>query len=127
MRRNTLRALALVLVVTAPSIVVSVGCARASEERAPEGPTMANDADVALDADAGDATTDACGVDGAACMVPCDAGSWCPITGAVAARYVLTSVWGSGPSDVWAAGSGGTIIHWDGSGWTTTPPAPSRP
>ena len=29
------------------------------------------------------------------------------------------SVWGSGASDVWAVGDSGTILHWDGSAWTS--------
>ncbi len=32
----------------------------------------------------------------------------------------LSGVWGSGPSDVWAVGSRGTILHWDGSRWDTS-------
>ncbi len=28
-------------------------------------------------------------------------------------------LWGSGASDVWAVGDG-TIVHWDGSAWTTS-------
>jgi len=31
--------------------------------------------------------------------------------------YPLRSVWGSSPTDVWAVGDNGTIIHWDGSEW----------
>ena len=31
--------------------------------------------------------------------------------------YPLRSVWGSSPDDVWAVGSQGTIIHWDGVEW----------
>ena len=29
----------------------------------------------------------------------------------------LTSVWGSGPNDVWAVGTAGTILHYDGTKW----------
>ncbi len=29
----------------------------------------------------------------------------------------LFGVWGSGPSDVWAVGWGGTILRWDGRAW----------
>jgi hypothetical protein len=39
----------------------------------------------------------------------------------VSTLYSLTSVWGSSKSDVWAVGSGGTIIHYDGTKWTATP------
>jgi hypothetical protein len=31
------------------------------------------------------------------------------------------AVWGSSANDVWAVGSQGTILHWDGSAWTSTP------
>jgi hypothetical protein len=30
-------------------------------------------------------------------------------------------VLGSGPSDVWAVGDGGTIVHWDGLSWSLVP------
>lgn len=32
----------------------------------------------------------------------------------------LRRVWGSGANDVWAVGSGGTIIHWDGNMWSAS-------
>ena len=35
----------------------------------------------------------------------------------VATAPALTAAWGSGPSDVWAVGEGGTILHWNGSAW----------
>ncbi|MCK6613978.1 MAG: hypothetical protein L6Q47_07040 [Ignavibacteriaceae bacterium] len=31
--------------------------------------------------------------------------------------YALDAVWGSAPDDVWAGGSEGTLIHWNGSNW----------
>src|SRR5262245_48451313 len=30
----------------------------------------------------------------------------------------LASIWGSGPSDVFAVGTNGTIVHYDGAAWT---------
>lgn len=33
-------------------------------------------------------------------------------------QEALFSVWGTGPSNVFAVGSGGTILHYDGSSWT---------
>jgi hypothetical protein len=33
----------------------------------------------------------------------------------------LRAVWGSGRSDVWAVGSGGTILHFDGRAWDLSP------
>jgi len=41
--------------------------------------------------------------------------------------YNLGGVWGSGPNDVWAVGgdmtdgTSGTILHWNGSAWSTSP------
>jgi hypothetical protein len=32
---------------------------------------------------------------------------------------LLHGVWGSGASDVWAAGGSGAILHWDGGAWTS--------
>jgi hypothetical protein len=33
----------------------------------------------------------------------------------------LNGVWGSGAGDVWTVGRFGTILHWDGSAWTSIP------
>ena len=33
----------------------------------------------------------------------------------------LRGLWVSGASDVWAVGQAGTILHWDGSAWTSVP------
>src|SRR5262249_54261227 len=33
----------------------------------------------------------------------------------------LWSLWGSGPADVWAVGTGGAIVHYDGTAWTSAP------
>jgi hypothetical protein len=43
------------------------------------------------------------------------------VTANVSVYNTLASVWGTGPSDVWAAGSGGAILHYDGTQWTPTP------
>jgi hypothetical protein len=37
----------------------------------------------------------------------------------------LMSVWGSGPSSVWAASSEGQVIRWDGASWTKVADRPS--
>ena len=54
-------------------------------------------------------------------VISCDEADWCPVPTHVSTRFLLKGVWGSGPNDVWAVGSGGTIIHWDGKDWTSTP------
>jgi hypothetical protein len=33
----------------------------------------------------------------------------------------MPGAWGSAPDDVWAFGSGGTIVHWNGSTWSRVP------
>jgi hypothetical protein len=33
----------------------------------------------------------------------------------------LDAIWGTSQNDVWAAGSAGTILHYDGAAWTPTP------
>lgn len=74
-------------------------------------------------ADAAD-DADACAVDSAACRLPipsCDEVEWCAADTTLAARIALSAVWGSGENDVWAAGSKGNVIHWDGRAWTATP------
>jgi hypothetical protein len=52
--------------------------------------------------------------------ITCDEADWCPVPTTVDKLYSLTNVWGSGKDDVWATGSGGTVIHWNGSAWTPT-------
>src|SRR5580704_229123 len=37
------------------------------------------------------------------------------------ARVNYRSVWGSGHDDVWAVGDKGTIVHFDGMGWSASP------
>lgn len=119
LRTTRFRATVLVFAASAvPSMMASTSCANASGE-----PDLEPDAQIIEGRDAGnDAVedTDGCG-DACAPVVACDQAEWCPVEGAVRARYLLTSVWGSGPNDVWAAGSGGTIVHWDGTSWTETP------
>jgi len=58
--------------------------------------------------------------------VTCAEAAWCPTPTNVSNLYALTAVWGSSKTDVWAAGSGGTMLHWDGVAWTpTTLPSPT--
>lgn len=76
-------------------------------------------------ADAGpDATCDASDSN-CAKPITCAEAEWCPVTTPVSTLYTLTSVWGSGPNDVWAVGSGGTIMHYDGTKWALTATTPA--
>jgi hypothetical protein len=49
------------------------------------------------------------------CSIP----SWGTVTSPTGAD--LNGVWGNGPSSVWAVGSGGVILRYDGVSWTTFP------
>jgi len=53
--------------------------------------------------------------------VSCEETDFCPVNGAVDPRVALTSIWGSGKDDVWAAGSLGMVVHWDGAAWKPYP------
>ncbi|MDB4945690.1 MAG: Type fimbrial biosis protein PilY1 [Labilithrix sp.] len=64
-----------------------------------------------------DGADDACTVH----AISCEEAAFCPVATGASAFYVLTTVWGSSKNDVWAAGSGGTIVHFDGTTWTPTP------
>lgn len=88
-----------------------------------------NDASITLDAPMGaadsatpivDAGCDSADPSCVSTMVSCDAVAWCIVPSTVSPYYVLKAVWGTAPNDVWAAGSGGTIVHFDGTTWTAS-------
>ncbi|WP_146645315.1 hypothetical protein [Labilithrix luteola] len=59
-------------------------------------------------------------------VVTCADTDWCPKDSGVEALYSLTAIWGSSASDIWAVGSAGTVLHYDGNAWTLdTPFTPS--
>lgn len=124
MRRN-----ALLLLVALPlgALPLLASCADSDAEQAPK----EDSSTVITTTDAGDAATDA----SSDALAPCDAAdpscvstvltcasvAWCPVSIGVDPRYALTSIWGSSASDVWAVGSGGTVIHYDGASWRLAP------
>lgn len=67
-------------------------------------------------ADGGDA--------GAVFPAVCEAGAFCPVGGlfgaTIDARVWLNDITGTSASDVWAVGSRGTILHYDGAAWRTS-------
>ncbi len=77
---------------------------------------------VVADADAG-APVD-CEDDDPDCtteVVSCDEVAWCLHPTPLDVLHTFTAIWGSGPNDVWAVGSGGSILHYDGKTWVKTP------
>jgi hypothetical protein len=65
------------------------------------------------DADA----TDGGGAEASASDAGC-AADFCPVAMPLESRYLLTSVWGTSKEDVWAVGSAGLIVHWNGTTWS---------
>ena len=95
-----------------------VSCADAGD--ATEKPADDAGADPLVDGD--DAGEDAGGDADASRVLGCDEADWCPVVSTgIDARHALIAIWGSGKDDVWAVGSSGTIVHWDGSAWKTIP------
>ncbi len=47
----------------------------------------------------------------------CAEADFCAVPSGVDNRYALLDLWGTSDKDVWAVGSGGTVIHWDGAAW----------
>jgi hypothetical protein len=50
----------------------------------------------------------------------CSADNWCR-QHSLPQGHNLDGLWGSGATDVWAVGAGGTILHWDGAAWSPSP------
>jgi hypothetical protein len=107
------------LVTTAAFALAAVAVACAEEGESTTEPTAephvipGEDAASRDDASSdGDAPADA-GVEAG----PCSPAGICRTAIPVDERVSLASVWGSGPSDVWAVGTAGTILHYDGAKW----------
>ena len=47
----------------------------------------------------------------------CSDDGWCIVDYPLDGDLTLVSLWGSSERDVWAVGSRGAILHWDGSAW----------
>ncbi|MBN1774630.1 MAG: DUF4215 domain-containing protein [Deltaproteobacteria bacterium] len=54
-----------------------------------------------------------------------DEGTWCPVAG-LPTTQDLFAVRGSGAGDVWVVGNAGTILHWDGTAWSSVSGGGSR-
>lgn len=78
--------------------------------QAPDAGAIEPSADADVDA--------ACGDGGCEVPVDCTTVDFCSVTFPVNRLTALNAVWGSGPTDVWAAGARGTILHGDGSAFS---------
>jgi hypothetical protein len=53
----------------------------------------------------------------AAAEAGCSLDHWCLATG-IPKQLTLSAIWGASPEDIWAAGEGGTLLHWNGTNWS---------
>jgi hypothetical protein len=107
------------------AMLVTSSCATTEDDPGPPAeastlPSVDAGLEAAADADAEASCDAAAAPDCVSHVVTCADAAWCPVPTNVSALYALTSVWGSGKNDVWASGSGGTVIHYDGTAWAKT-------
>lgn len=111
---------------------VASGCADSEDTVAGEDAAVVPPApqpDANASADVVDASTDAsdadCDASDEHCnqvVVTCADTDWCPANSGVDVRYSLAAIWGSSATDIWAVGSAGTVLHYDGTTWTPDTP-----
>jgi hypothetical protein len=125
-RTSTLLASGAAMAIVAALLPWSASCATTQSDAPPpdEASTLPGQ-DATADGGALDGDVDGgCDASDDTCVtrpVTCEETAWCPVPTPVTSQYALTSTWGSSKNDVWAAGSGGTIIHYDGAAWKATP------
>lgn len=114
------RTIGLLALATCSAVFVLSSCADSSGDA----PDDARDGSVIPSGEASvDGGSDACVEDGDACSAPvdpCAGASFCPMTTGIDPRRALMGIWGSSATDVWAVGTNGTILHWDGGAWVLT-------
>ncbi|AKU94905.1 Type IV fimbrial biogenesis protein PilY1 [Labilithrix luteola] len=107
--------MALAGMLSAATCTLMASCAANDDAEPPKGDTSTlpeaapgsdagNDADADVDVGAG-----------------CNGAAWCMVPTSVSPLSVLKAIWGTGKNDIWAAGSGGAIAHYDGTTWSTIP------
>ncbi|MBX3208905.1 MAG: hypothetical protein KF764_27990 [Labilithrix sp.] len=120
-------ALGLALLSVPPLLVASCADSAPDADLGPDAAPPTTDDDASDPIDAGGPPEDAgCEAGDPRCAeteLPCAETDFCPVTGVVDARYALTAIWGSSKDDVWAVGSAGTVLHWDGQSWKPRPVA----
>ncbi len=128
LRKAKRRRIGLLALLLAAAVPVFASCAEADDTRLADEDARASlpeasdpDADMHPEAAVVDGGCDASEPDCVSELISCDEAAWCPVPTTVSTRFLLTSVWGSSSTDVWAAGSGGSIVHWDGTAWKETP------
>jgi len=109
------RSSAIVLAAAACTALSFSACATTTDAEPKGEPSTGTvpESDAGLPPDAGG---DSCAErDRCAAAVDCDQVDFCPIELSISTLVTLNAVWGSGPNDVWAVGTRGTILHGDGA------------
>lgn len=99
-----------------------VGCATEGTPESP--PVVSPDAESGVDAAIGVDAAEAgrCAADDCTTYpLDCSASTLCSVQAGFDPRAELWGLWASGPSDVWAAGSLGAVVHYDGATWHSVP------
>ncbi|AKU93863.1 Type IV fimbrial biogenesis protein PilY1 [Labilithrix luteola] len=124
---RTSKPLLLASALATPSLLLGLSmasCATSSDSAAPAKVDVVPDVDSStpgFDASSDGSPDAGCESDSGNCTtkpLDCSEADFCDVPTNVDLRYSLTSVWGSSANDVWAVGSGGTIVHWNGTAWT---------
>ena len=97
-------------------------CAASDEDpvRPPDNEVTLNTPDASTASDA-DASCDAGDPSCVEAVPDCSKVDWCVVESGVRTSERLNSVWGSSKSDVWAVGSRGSVVHFDGAAWKPVP------
>jgi hypothetical protein len=109
------------------SVVAAIASCASNEDAGPppgDAPITVPEAGPPVVADAGGPDAADCDAGDPNCtteVVACDKVPWCSVPNNLSAFHVLTSLWGTAANDIWAVGSGGTILHYDGTAWVPTP------
>ncbi len=109
------RAVALASCIVVPSsMMVFAACAASDETGAPDADSRV----IVPSIEAGDeASSDAGAPESGTEAVPCAVGNLCS-TPTPLARGAVTAMNGRSKNDVWASGTGGLLMHWNGQEWT---------
>ncbi|MDF2696328.1 MAG: hypothetical protein K0S65_4711 [Labilithrix sp.] len=112
-RQRRAAVLAASLVLASGPLLAIAACAASDET---DGPRDDNTV-VIPPADSGEEASLDAAVDGDAAAVPCAPGALCSMPTPLAFG-AIASINGRSKNDVWASGTGGVLMHWDGQQWS---------
>ncbi|MDF2694902.1 MAG: hypothetical protein K0S65_3285, partial [Labilithrix sp.] len=124
MKQVSLRTLHLGVAALLLSGLAFVACAESDSStpvNEPPGPQPIPPPDVDGGLDAGNADGGCADASGCLTTTDCTRVDFCSAPFPVSREASLNSVWGTGPDDVWAVGTRGTILHGNQDGFTPVP------